>query len=41
MLESARSGRVPDTGPPVTKEQEAALRPMCDQLKVNAFSVMG
>jgi len=24
---------VPDVGPPNTKEQEAALRPMCAQLK--------
>jgi hypothetical protein len=35
ILECARTGLVPDTGPPVSKEQEAALRPMCDRLKVS------
>ena len=34
MREAASSGEVPDVGPPNTKEQEAALRPMCAQLKV-------
>jgi len=33
MREAASSGEVPDVGPPNTKEQEAALRPMCAQLK--------
>ena len=35
MHEAAASGIVPDVGPPNTKEQEAALRPMCAQLKVS------
>ena len=34
MVNCAQTGLVPDIKPPVTKEQEAALRPMCDQLKV-------
>jgi hypothetical protein len=38
MLEAARSGMVPDTGPPVTNAQEAAMRPMCDQLKEDIVS---
>ena len=33
MREAASSGVVPDVGPPNTKEDEAALRPMCAQLK--------
>jgi len=35
MQEAAASGIVPDVGPPNTKEQEAALRPMCAQLKAD------
>merc|ERR1719234_435358 len=38
MLEAATSGIVPDVRPPNTKEQEAALRPMCAQLKADLVS---
>ena len=34
MREAASKGEVPDIRPPNTSEQEAALRPMCAQLKV-------
>ena len=35
MREAASSGVVPDVRPPNTKEDEAALRPMCAQLKAS------
>ena len=41
MQEAAASGIVPDVGPPNTKEQEAALRPMCAQLKVRVCVCVG
>ena len=41
MHEAAASGIVPDVGPPNTKEQEAALRPMCAQLKVRVCVCVG
>jgi len=38
IREAASRGVVPAVGPPNTKEEEAALRPMCDQLKADLVS---